>query len=99
MDPIDVYADQFQVNIGAWGVTLNFSKTAPEPPAPGQPLSTERVATIRTSMAHLKAMVFVLKRQIDTIEKTTGVRTDVPSQVLSSMSIGREDWDDFWKEQ
>lgn len=97
MDAPDVYADQFQVNVGPWGVTINFQKTGPEPPPPGQQPQIERVATVRTSMAHLKAMVFVLKRQIDTIEKQTGVRTDVPSQVLSAMGIGREDWDDFWK--
>lgn len=97
MDAIDVYADQFLVHIGPWGVTLNFQKTSPEPPPQGAMPQVERVATVRTSMAHLKAMVIVLKKQINNVERETGIQTDVPTQVLSAMGIGREDWDKFWE--
>jgi|SRR3990172_1412327 len=96
MDAPDVYADQFQVTVNPWGVTLNFQKTSPDPPPQGAMPQSERVATIRTGAAHLKAMIFMMKRQVDTIEKDTGVRADVPTQVLSAMGIGREDWDSFW---
>lgn len=97
MDTVDTYSDQFQVNIGTWGATLNFQLSSYQPPAPGSPSQAERVATIRTSMAHLKTMVIILKRQIDRYEAETGVRADVPTQVLSALGIGREDWETFWR--
>ena len=97
MDPIDVYSDQFQINLGPWGATVNFQLSSYQPPAPGSMPQAERVATIRTSFPHLKTMVFMMKRQIDLFEEGAGVKADVPTQVLSSLGIGREDWDAFWR--
>ena len=56
----DVYADQFQLNLGPLGCTLNFQVSGANPVAPGSPPPIERVATIRLSLQHLKAMAFIL---------------------------------------
>ena len=56
----DVYADQFQVNLGTFGCTINFQLSGATPVAPGAPPQVDRVATIRMSLEHLKAMVFII---------------------------------------
>jgi hypothetical protein len=43
----DVYADQFQLNLGPLGCTLNFQVSGANPVAPGTMPPIERVATIR----------------------------------------------------
>ena len=60
-DVLDAYFDQFQVNIGPWGTTLNFELSAYQPPAPGSQPQKERVATVRTSLEHLKTMTFLIQ--------------------------------------
>jgi hypothetical protein len=97
VEPIDVYSDQFQVNLGPYGCTLNFMLSSATPPAPGSVPQAERMATIRMSLQHLKVVAFVLRRQILLVERETGVKTDIPMQVLNSVQISREDWDAFWK--
>ena len=94
---VDVYTDQFQVNIGAWGATLNFDLSSDRPPAPGSQPQAQRVATVRTSLQHLKVMTMTLKRQISQWESQQQVRIEVPTQVLSNTGIAKEDWDVFWK--
>ena len=96
-ESVDVYADQFQVNIGPWGATLNFNLSSNSLPAPGAQPQTDRVATVRTSLQHLKVMTMILRRHISNWENDQGVRIDVPTQVLSAMGIALEDWDVFWK--
>ena len=34
-ETVDVYSDQFQINQGAYGCSLNFMVSQPTPPAPG----------------------------------------------------------------
>lgn len=94
---VDVYSDQFQVNTSAFGAVLNFMASKPTPPAPGSPPETIRLATVRMSIEHLKAMTYVLKRQIAKHESDTGILYDLPKQVLNAMGISPEDWDSFWK--
>jgi hypothetical protein len=96
-DSIDIYSDQFQFNLSPYGCTLNFSITDPAPPVPGSNSQTQRLATVRTSVELLKVMTFILRRQIVSKEGQTGVKAEVPMQVLNSMGISREDWDAFWK--
>ena len=96
-ESIDIYSDQFQVNLGPYGCTLNFMVTDPTPPAPGSTLQAKRVATVRMSVEHLKAMTFIVHRQIALAETQTGVRAEIPMEVLNSLRIAREDWDAFWK--
>lgn len=94
-DPVDLYSDQFQVNIGPYGCTLNFSVSSPMPPAPGSIPGSERLASVRMSLEHLKVMAFILHRQVKQYEQQTGVRIQVPVEVLNSLRIGPEDWESF----
>ena len=95
-EPIDVYADQFMVTITTWGANLSFLVNAPHPEK-AKPVPAERLATIRMSTEHLKAMAMVLVRQIKKMESETGIKCDVDRRVLNSLGIAPEDWDEFWK--
>ena len=93
----DIYSDQFQVNTGPYGSTLNFLLSQPTPPAPGTAPQAELLATVRMSLEHLKLMTFMLRNQIQTHEEQTGTTIPIPPQVLNSLRISREDWDAFWR--
>ena len=95
-EPIDVHSDQFQVTVGPYGCTLNFSLTSPTPPAPGSAPQAERVASVRMSLEHLKVMTFILRRHLMEYERASGVSIPLPIQVLNSLQIGPEDWETFW---
>ena len=96
-EPIDIYSDQFQFNLCPYGCVLNFMVTDAVPPAPGSAPQARRLASVRMSVEHLKVMTFILHRQISLAETQTGIRTEIPIQVLNSLQISREDWDAFWK--
>jgi len=96
-EPIDVYADQFGLNVGAYGSSLNFFVSSATPPAPGTAPQTERLATIRMSLEHLKVMAFVMRRQILQYEQQTGVNIQIPVEVLNGLRISREDWEAIWR--
>ena len=95
-EPLDVYSDQFQISIGPWGCALNFSESHALPPAPGNVPQAKHVATVRMSTEHLKVMAFLIRRQIIEVEKQTGVRVEIPMQVLNGLGIGMEDWNSLW---
>ena len=96
-EPIDVYSDQFQINMGPYGATLNFLLSGATPPSPGSAPQVDKLATIRMSLEHLKVMIFVLRRQILEYERASGVQLQLPSDVLNALGIGREDWDALWR--
>lgn len=96
-EPADVYADQFQINLGVYGCALNFLVSSPLPPAPGAMVQAERLATVRMSLEHLKVMTFLLHRQIFQFEKQAGLSIPVPVQALSMLQIRQEDWHAFWQ--
>jgi len=92
----DVYSDQFQLNLTPFGCTINFQLSGPSPAAPGSPPPLERVATIRMSLEHLKALVFVLHKQMGAYESQTHLSVGLPVEVLRMMQIRQEDWEAFW---
>lgn len=96
--PVDVYADQVGINVGPFGCTLNFGASLALPPAgggtPGQP-----VATVRMSLEHMKLMSFLLRRQLLQFERESGVHIEIPSDVLNQLRIGREDWQECWRDR
>ena len=94
-DSFDVYADQFTVTITPFGANLSFGVREPHPSA-GRAPQARQLGTIRTSVEHLKTMVTVLRRQIMNVEEQTGVRADVPRDILNQLQISPEDWDTFW---
>ena len=96
-EPFDVYADAFSITVTPWGANLSFQLHEPHPSRqtitqPGT------LGTVRMSIEHLKAMVFMLRRQVLQHEQSTGVKVDVPTQVLATLGIGRDDWDPFWRQ-
>jgi len=96
IEPIDVYADQCMVTTSPWGANLSFLVNVPHP-EPTKPMPAERVATIRMSNEHLKAMAMIIVRQVKRMEAESGVQCEVDRRVLNSMGISPEDWDQFWK--
>lgn len=96
-EPFDVYSDQFQVVLNPWGASLNFQLTPAQPPAPGQPTPADLLGTTRMSMEHLKALVFISRRQIMQVERAAGVSYPLPMEVLNQMGISPEDWETFWR--
>ena len=96
-EPIDLYCDQFQMITSPFGATLSFLISPPTPPAPGSSPRTERLATIRMSLEHLKTMAFVIRNQVLNHEQQTGTTIQIPVQILNSMKIPPEDWEAFWK--
>ncbi|MBI2858568.1 MAG: hypothetical protein HYX90_05760 [Chloroflexi bacterium] len=93
---VDVYCDSFQMNVGPYGVTLNFSLSNPLPAAPGVVLQNERVATVRMSLEHTKVMAFVLRRHMMKYEREAGTSVHVPQALLNSLQISPEDWQSAW---
>lgn len=92
----DSYADQFTVTITPFGANLTFGVREPHPSAGRQPQS-QNLGTIRMSVEHLKTMVIVLRRQIILVEGETGVRAEVPRNILNQLGIDPDDWDTFWQ--
>jgi len=90
----EVYSDQFGIGGGPYGITMNFSKSPPEP-GPGK--VAEVGCRVRMSYEHAKVMAFIMCRQVKKIERDLGTSYPVPVKVLSELSIGMEDWDAFWK--
>ena len=97
-EPFDIYCDAFTITVSPWGSNLTFQlrEAHPEATSIKQP---ERLGTVRMSNEHLKAMTFMLRRQMVRYEEQQGVRSDLPVQVLSQMGIAPEDWDVFWRRE
>lgn len=96
-EPIDVYSDQFQLGLGPFGSTMNFSVSSPKPPAPGSPPQAEALATVRTSIEHLKVMAFTIRRSVLEYEQKSGLKVGVSILALNAVNISPEDWESFWK--
>lgn len=95
-EPFDVYADQFTVTITPFGANLTFSLREAHPSA-GKAPSSQELGTVRMSVEHLKTMVMLIRRQVKQVEDSTGLKVEVPRQVLNQLQISPEDWDTFWK--
>jgi len=96
-EPLDFYADGFQIMTTAYGITLNLVRSGSSPPRPGTMQQSESLATVRMSLEHLKLMIFVLHRQLHQHETEYSVAVQLPASVLNSMQIGPEDWEKFWR--
>lgn len=94
--PFDVYVDQFTITLTPFGANLSLSVREPHPP-PGRAPQAQPVGTVRMSVEHLKAMVMILRNHILQVEKQTGVKAEVPRNVLNQFGIAPEDWDRFWE--
>ncbi len=95
-EPFDLYADQFTITITPFGANLSFGVREAHP-SPSQTPQSQHLGTVRMSVAHLKTMVMVIRRQILKVERQTGVRAEVPRDVLNQLQIPPEDWDSLWR--
>ena len=95
-EPFDLYADQFTITLTPFGANLSFGVREPHP-SPSQTPTSDHLGTMRMSVEHLKTMVMVMRRQVMQVESQTGVRHEVPRDVLNQIHIPPEDWDAFWK--
>ena len=95
-EPFDAYADQFTITITPFGANLSFGVREAHP-STGRAPQSEHLGTIRMSVEHLKTMVMVIRRQILRVEAETGIRADVPRDILNQLQISPEDWGAFWK--
>jgi hypothetical protein len=73
--------------------------TDPMPPSPGTPPKSERQATVRMSLEHMKVMSFIMQRSVKQYEAQTGTTIQIPMQMLNQMGISLEDWDACWKRE
>ena len=95
--PFDEYVDGFTVNSSPYGASLNFQRGNPKPAAIGSQPVAEDVGTIRMSLEHMKAMTFILRRQMEEFERKVGVNVQIPMALLNALNIAPEDWQEFWK--
>ena len=96
-EPFDIYTDVFTITITPFGANLSFSVREAHP-APARQQEIQRLGTVRMSVEHLKAMVTVIRRQVLLVESETGVRAELPNNVLNQLQISQEDWDAFWRQ-
>lgn len=94
----DLYSDAFVVTNNQWGVSLSFQLQQAHP-APATPPQPTDLGTIRMSNEHLKAMTFILRRQMLRHEEESGIQYNVPTAILSQLGIAKEDWDVFWSRE
>ena len=95
-EPFDLYTDSFTLTITPFGANLTFSLREAHPSG-NKPPQIKNLGTLRMSVEHLKAMVWVTRQQIRQVETQMGVKADVPGPVLNQLNIPPQDWADFWK--
>ena len=88
--PPDVYADQFIVTSGVWGVAMSFLKSPPHP-SPGQAPQPEPQAVVRMSLQHAKIVAMILRRQLRNWEREN-VEITIPHGVYNDLGLSPEDW-------
>ena len=97
-EPIDAYCDQFNLLMGPFGCALIFSATRPVLVKPDVRVAGDTVATLRMSIEHLKAMAFLLQRNLREYQKQTQIQIPLPEAVLSDLKITPQEWKAFWGE-
>ena len=95
-EQFDEFADQFTITITPFGANLSFAMREAHP-SPGKSPQAQTLGTIRMSVEHLKTMVMILRCQIREVETKTGVKAEVPQEILNQLQISKDDWDEFWK--
>ena len=90
----EFYSDQFMISGGPYGVAISLGRSSAEP-GPGK--VPETVARVRMSYEHVKTLTFLLCRHIKKVESEAGITYPVSTKVLSSLGIGLEDWEAFWR--
>ena len=92
---ISPYADVLSVSHNAWGACIAFGvhDMAQEK---GTNVVRE-VSRIYMSHAHIKALAFVLHREVAAIEKHLGSKIPIAPDVFEVLKIAPEYWEFFWQ--
>ena len=95
----DVYSDSVGLSSSDWGSCLYINVQAVPESHGGAPSPIPmHLGTVRMSNEHLKAVAFMLRRQIQQHEARIGVTYQVSDQVLAAMQISKDEWAAFWGE-
>ena len=86
----DYYADQFGLAVGPYGSAMSFGVSDPHG-GPGQ-----QVASIRTSLEHLKVIAFLIHQQILKYESELNVEVPLPDKALESIKTTPDEWQRYW---
>ena len=88
------YCDLFEVNLSPWGAGFRFGVRIAGP----QPNTTvvQETSKLYMSLEHLKAMAFILSREILRFEKVTGLKIPLGDEVLITLKTSPEEWNRFW---
>lgn len=92
-DPFNVYSDYFFVNSNQWVTTFLFGATDVTNPE-GE---AARLGTVTVSSADAKIMIYLAWQQILEAERNSGVRVEVPAEVLERTGWSQAHWDAFWQ--
>jgi hypothetical protein len=98
-EPVDLFADAFQIFVGGLGSAIYFSLSDPEQQAEttvGR-LPSHRVATIRLTPELMKGLAFLLTTQIK-LHEQNNPRIELPTDSMTRISaaVGPEAWGRFW---
>lgn len=95
MEPVDVYADNFEAVGNPYGMTLNFAVSVPRPSF--SPIAPVEVARVRIGWEMAKVLSYILTHLVKRTEFERGVSYPIAVEVLNSLKIPKEDWDAYWK--
>lgn len=95
-EPFEEYSDSFTITLTPFGANLSFAVREAHPSS-GKPPKIDHLGTLRMSVEHLKTMVMIIRRQILEVEDQTGIKAEVPRDILQQLRIAPEDWEAFWK--
>jgi len=90
----DVFADRFNVSAHPYGCSLRFFESEPDRWGQEQAPVGMKVAGVRMTVEHLKAVVYLGWQHIMEMERTLGVRHDLPAALMDK--ITPEGWRAFW---
>jgi hypothetical protein len=101
-DPVDIFADGFNVQVAALGCVMHFNLTVPGAPPAEDPtalLPSRTVATVRVTPEFLKGMTFLLRENIRRYEQGAGFKIELPPDIMAVVLKGSDQatWDRVWK--
>ena len=94
--PFDLYADAFTISITPFGTNLSFAVREPHPSSAAPKVPTQ-LGTIRMSTEHMKALIWICRKQIRQVEGQMAVTAEVPQAILNQLGISPDEWSDFWR--
>ena len=102
-DPVDIFADGLNVQVGALGCVMHFRLSipgaAPNPDDPRALLPSQPVVVVRVTPEFLKCMTFLLRENIRRYEQAGAFKIEIPPEIMRSVLEGsdQETWNRIWE--